>query len=221
MTPPSSDEAYENKLISLAMGEAQKLMESGEAPPGVILHFVRLGSERSKLEMEKLKAENEMLRAKAKALLKEKGLSYEEIVLGRDASTVAVRAISGRTTGPPGALGGSGSPPRGSWVSGVGAGGWWGGQAGAGGYAQGGQDVLRWPRAGRDDLRLRVAVQPGGCSGLVYQLYFDERVLDGDAVRNFDGVEVIVDKMSAPNLARTPPTTQAGNTNRHAMNVFP
>ncbi len=29
---------------------------------------------------------------------------------------------------------------------------------------------------GRDDLRLRVAVQPGGCSGLVYQLYFDERL---------------------------------------------
>ena len=53
---------------------------------------------------------------------------------------------------------------------------------------------------GRDDLRLRVAVQPGGCSGLIYQLYFDERVLDGDAVRNFDGVEVIVDKMSAPYL---------------------
>ncbi|RAF19127.1 iron-sulfur cluster insertion protein ErpA, partial [Burkholderia multivorans] len=24
---------------------------------------------------------------------------------------------------------------------------------------------------GRDDLRLRVAVQPGGCSGLIYQLY--------------------------------------------------
>ncbi len=23
---------------------------------------------------------------------------------------------------------------------------------------------------GRDDLRLRVAVQPGGCSGLIYQL---------------------------------------------------
>ena len=29
---------------------------------------------------------------------------------------------------------------------------------------------------GRDDLRLRVAVQPGGCSGLIYQLYFDERL---------------------------------------------
>ena len=40
----------------------------------------------------------------------------------------------------------------------------------------------------------------GGCSGLIYQLYFDERVLDGDAVRDYDGVQVIVDKMSAPYL---------------------
>jgi iron-sulfur cluster assembly accessory protein len=46
---------------------------------------------------------------------------------------------------------------------------------------------------GRTDLRLRVAVQPGGCSGLIYQLYFDERLLDGDAVRDYDGVEVVVD----------------------------
>ena len=53
---------------------------------------------------------------------------------------------------------------------------------------------------GRTDLRLRVAVQPGGCSGLIYQLYFDERLLDGDAVRDYDGVEVVVDKMSVPYL---------------------
>jgi iron-sulfur cluster assembly accessory protein len=53
---------------------------------------------------------------------------------------------------------------------------------------------------GRDDLRLRIAVQPGGCSGLVYQLYFDERSLDGDLVRDFDGVQVVVDRMSAPYL---------------------
>ncbi|MCI7551662.1 MAG: iron-sulfur cluster insertion protein ErpA [Actinomycetaceae bacterium] len=53
---------------------------------------------------------------------------------------------------------------------------------------------------GRDDLRLRVAVQPGGCSGLMYQLYFDERMLDGDAIRDFDGVEVVVDRMSIPYL---------------------
>ncbi|WP_067497887.1 iron-sulfur cluster insertion protein ErpA [Actinoplanes sp. TFC3] len=54
---------------------------------------------------------------------------------------------------------------------------------------------------GRDDLRLRIAVQPGGCSGLRYQLFFDERSLDGDIVSDFDGVEVVVDRMSSPYLA--------------------
>ncbi|HEX5496818.1 MAG TPA: iron-sulfur cluster assembly accessory protein [Mycobacteriales bacterium] len=53
---------------------------------------------------------------------------------------------------------------------------------------------------GRDDLRLRIAVQPGGCSGLRYQLFFDERSLDGDAVADFDGVQVVVDRMSVPYL---------------------
>jgi iron-sulfur cluster assembly accessory protein len=53
---------------------------------------------------------------------------------------------------------------------------------------------------GRDDLRLRIGVQPGGCSGLIYQLYFDERELDGDAVVDFDGVGLVVDRMSAPYL---------------------
>jgi iron-sulfur cluster assembly accessory protein len=53
---------------------------------------------------------------------------------------------------------------------------------------------------GRDDLALRIAVQPGGCSGLRYQLFFDERSLDGDVVAGFDGVEVVVDRMSAPYL---------------------
>ena len=54
---------------------------------------------------------------------------------------------------------------------------------------------------GRDDLRLRIAVQPGGCSGLRYQLFFDDRHLDGDDVRDFSGVEVVVDRMSGPYLS--------------------
>jgi iron-sulfur cluster assembly accessory protein len=53
---------------------------------------------------------------------------------------------------------------------------------------------------GRDDLRLRIAVQPGGCSGLRYQLYFDERQIDGDVVREFGSVRVVTDKMSYPYL---------------------
>ena len=53
---------------------------------------------------------------------------------------------------------------------------------------------------GRDDLALRVAVQPGGCSGMVYQLFFDERQMDGDEVHDFNGLSVRVDRMSAPYL---------------------
>jgi iron-sulfur cluster assembly accessory protein len=53
---------------------------------------------------------------------------------------------------------------------------------------------------GRDDLSLRVQVQPGGCSGLRYQLYFDDRSLDGDVVSEFGGVKVVTDRMSAPYL---------------------
>jgi iron-sulfur cluster assembly accessory protein len=54
---------------------------------------------------------------------------------------------------------------------------------------------------GRDDLALRVAVQPGGCSGLRYQLFFDERSLDGDVLADFSGVKVVTDRMSAPYLS--------------------
>ena len=53
---------------------------------------------------------------------------------------------------------------------------------------------------GREDLALRVAVQPGGCSGLRYQLFFDERSFDGDIVKVFGGVGVVTDRMSAPYL---------------------
>uniref|UniRef100_UPI0009E80189 HesB/IscA family protein n=1 Tax=Nocardioides sp. Root682 TaxID=1736586 RepID=UPI0009E80189 len=53
---------------------------------------------------------------------------------------------------------------------------------------------------GRSDLQLRISVQPGGCSGLRYQLFFDERTLDGDVVTDFDGVGVVVDRMSVPYL---------------------
>lgn len=53
---------------------------------------------------------------------------------------------------------------------------------------------------GRDDLALRVAVQPGGCSGLRYQLFFDERSFEGDIVKDFSGVDVVTDRMSAPYL---------------------
>lgn len=56
-------------------------------------------------------------------------------------------------------------------------------------------------RENRDDLALRIAVQPGGCSGLRYQLFFDSRELDGDIRDSEHGVPLVTDKMSAPYLA--------------------
>ena len=53
---------------------------------------------------------------------------------------------------------------------------------------------------GRTDLSLRIAEQPGGCAGLRYQLYFDDRELDGDKIDEVGGVRLVVDKMSVPYL---------------------
>jgi len=47
---------------------------------------------------------------------------------------------------------------------------------------------------------LRVAVQPGGCSGLKYQTYFDYEIKDGDSVYPYDGFDLRIDRMSTPYL---------------------
>ena len=52
----------------------------------------------------------------------------------------------------------------------------------------------------RNDLSLRVAVQPGGCSGLRYQLFFDDRALEGDTITAFGSVKVVTDPASTPLL---------------------
>lgn len=53
---------------------------------------------------------------------------------------------------------------------------------------------------GQPDVVLRVAVQPGGCSGLRYSMYLDDQVSDSDVLSEQFGVRVAVDKMSAPYL---------------------
>jgi len=51
------------------------------------------------------------------------------------------------------------------------------------------------------DLALRVGVQPGGCAGLRYQLYFDDESFAGDLVMTCGEIRVVIDQMSAPYLA--------------------
>lgn len=43
---------------------------------------------------------------------------------------------------------------------------------------------------------LRVAVVPGGCSGLTYDLGWDTTIEDTDRVTDFGGIRVVMDKKS-------------------------
>ena len=52
-------------------------------------------------------------------------------------------------------------------------------------------------RDDREGYFLRLKVDGGGCSGLQYQLMFDNEVLDLDQEAEFEGLKVVVDPKSA------------------------
>ena len=54
---------------------------------------------------------------------------------------------------------------------------------------------------GNPDLKLRVFVQGGGCSGFQYGFTFDEDVADDDTIVEREGVSLVVDPMSFQYLA--------------------
>lgn len=54
---------------------------------------------------------------------------------------------------------------------------------------------------GRPGLKLRVAVNGGGCSGFQYDFDFDEQVNEDDLVIERDGVQVLVDSVSLDLMA--------------------
>lgn len=63
-----SPEARENQIIALAMDKAEERIRNGTASSQEIVHFLRLGTEKARLEKEKLAKENELLRAKTENL---------------------------------------------------------------------------------------------------------------------------------------------------------
>ena len=50
---------------------------------------------------------------------------------------------------------------------------------------------------GDPELALRVAVRPGGCSGMSYEMFFDKDIEQNDELVDFKGVKVVVDPSSA------------------------
>lgn len=56
--------ARENQLIAMAVDLVEKRMQEGKATSAEILHYLRLGTTTAQLEKEKLKHENELLKAR-------------------------------------------------------------------------------------------------------------------------------------------------------------
>lgn len=76
--PALTPEANENQMISLAMDLVRQRLIDGTASSQETTHFLKLGSMKNQLEMEKLKEENKLLIAKTKAL-EDQG-EYKELV---------------------------------------------------------------------------------------------------------------------------------------------
>lgn len=53
------------------------------------------------------------------------------------------------------------------------------------------------------DHILRVSVKGGGCSGLMYDLGFDDAINDSDQVLEDNGMQILIDKKSVLYLAGT------------------
>lgn len=70
--PAINPEARENQMISLAVDCAEKQMLDGTASSQIITHYLKLATVKEQLAVEKLKAENELLKAKTEAIQSQK-----------------------------------------------------------------------------------------------------------------------------------------------------
>jgi hypothetical protein len=83
-------EGRESYLIALAMDEAEEMLENHTAPAQIVTHFLKLGTEREKATVEKLRADAKQSASKAEQL--ESQRRYEE---GLDEAMRAFRTYAG------------------------------------------------------------------------------------------------------------------------------
>lgn len=78
--PALSPEARENQLISLAVDLVEQRLLDGTASSQETTHFLKLGSAKHKLELEKLRTENELAKAKTESIKSQKHIEelYKE-----------------------------------------------------------------------------------------------------------------------------------------------
>ena len=73
----STPEGRENELIDMAYNEVARRIANHEATSAELVHFLKMGSEKERLERSKIEAEMELQRAKTVAI--EEGRSMEAI----------------------------------------------------------------------------------------------------------------------------------------------
>ena len=66
--PALTPEARENQLIALAVDLVEQRLLDGSASSQETTHFLKLGSMKNQLEMEKLREENKLLKAKTESI---------------------------------------------------------------------------------------------------------------------------------------------------------
>ena len=66
--PALTPESRENQLIALSVDLAEKQLREGTASSQVITHFLKLGSTKNQLELEKIRHENALLEAKTQSI---------------------------------------------------------------------------------------------------------------------------------------------------------
>lgn len=66
--PALTPEARENQMIALAVDLVEQRLLDGTASSQETTHFLKLGSMKNRLEMDKLREENRLLQAKTEAL---------------------------------------------------------------------------------------------------------------------------------------------------------
>lgn len=88
--PAISPAVQENRMISLAVDLAEQQLREGTATTPVITHYLKLATEREKLEREKLQRENELLSAKVHSI--ENAKRAEEIA---EEAIMAMRSYHG------------------------------------------------------------------------------------------------------------------------------
>ncbi|MBW4675565.1 MAG: iron-sulfur cluster assembly accessory protein [Desmonostoc geniculatum HA4340-LM1] len=61
-------------------------------------------------------------------------------------------------------------------------------------------EIVRIKSKQQSNVLFRLGVKPGGCSGLFYDMSFDEAIKVGDRVFDFDELQVIIDTESLNQL---------------------